>query len=283
MKPGQGPFKGNIGMQKEIAPEGAAGKFISQSIRFWNDPSFMTDYPANDRQPGDFLTTRWSRVCHAKNDSEDGKRALADLCEAYYEPVVVFLRYELRDPDEARDTAHAFFAEMLAGGPIRGADQDRGRFRSYLLGALKHFLSNERAARGRLKRGGGAEHRGLDDTGARSIADGRQMPPDLAYDRQWATTLLGHALETLRVEYSERGKADVFDRLKPWLTGEAEHGDQQTLAASLGMNLNTLKSDISRLKARFQILVKTEIAGTVDGEVEVREELAILFAALRNP
>jgi|APTNR8051073442_1049403.scaffolds.fasta_scaffold29394_1 DNA-directed RNA polymerase specialized sigma24 family protein len=242
----------------------------------------MTDSPRNAPQPGDFRTTRWSRVCHAKHNSEEGRRALSDLCEAYYEPVVVFLRYELRDPDESRDTAHAFFAEMLAGGTIRGADQERGRFRSYLLGALKHFLSNERAARGRLKRGGGADNFGLDDTVARSIADEKEMPPDLAYDRQWATTLLGHALDALRSEYAERGKPEVFDRLKPWLTGEAEHGEQQALAASLGMNLNTLKSDISRLKLRFQALVREEVAGTLDEEDSVSEELSALFAALRG-
>ncbi|MCB1205377.1 MAG: sigma-70 family RNA polymerase sigma factor [Verrucomicrobiae bacterium] len=242
----------------------------------------MSATPRTAPQPGDFRTTRWSRVRHAKCDSEEGKIALAELCEAYYEPVVVFLRYELRDPDKARETAHAFFAEMLAGRAIGGADRERGRFRSYLLGALKHFLLNERAAQHRLKRGGGAEHLDLDETGARSISDERQIPPDLAYDRQWATTLLGHALDALRAEYAARGRSEFFDRLKPWLTGEAEHGEQQALAASLGMNLNTLKSDISRLKLRFQALVREEIAGTVDGDDEAREELAILFAALRN-
>ena len=165
-----------------------------------------------------------------------------------------------------------------------GADPAKGRFRSYLLGALKHFLSNEGAARRRLKRGGGADPLSLDETAAQSVADGSQRPPDLAYDRQWAATLLGHALDNLREEYEEKGKAALFEQLKPWLMGEAEHGAQLHLAASLGMNLNTLKSDIARMKQRFQTLVKAEVAGTTDGDGDdaVREELAHLFAALRG-
>ncbi len=258
-------------------------EFSSQSVRFWDyPPSLMTDSPRIPASPRDFHTTRWSRVCHAKSDSDDGRRALADLCEAYYEPIVVFLRYELRDPDQARETAHDFFTGMLAGGAIGGAERERGRFRSYLLGAVKHFLANERAAHRRLKRGGGVEPLSLDETAAQSIADPGQCPPDVAFDRQWATTLLGHALDTLQAEYAVGGKAEIFDRLKPWLTGEAEHGEQQALAASLGMNLNTLKSDISRLKQRFQILVKAEVAGTVDDGGSVRDELSILFEALRD-
>ncbi len=242
----------------------------------------MINSPSSAANPGDFHTTRWSRVCDAKEDTDDGKRALAELCEAYYEPVIVYLHYELRDGDRARETAHNFFTEILAGGKIRGAERDCGRFRSYLLGSVKHFLANERAAQGRLKRGGGVKQLSFDETAAQSIPDTGQCPPDIAYDRQWATTLLGHALDALRMEYEDGGKADVFTRLKPWLTGEAEHGEQQALAASLGINLNTLKSDISRMKQRFKIFVKAEITGTVADGDSVRDELSILFEALRN-
>src|SRR5258708_1277982 len=126
--------------------------------------------------PGeDFRTTRWTQVSRAKADSPEGRRALAELCNAYYEPVAAFLRYELRDADAARELAHDFFARMLAGGAIARAEQERGRFRSYLLGAVKHFLSHQREAVRRLKRGGGVEHISLHDTNAgdaRSVADG---------------------------------------------------------------------------------------------------------------
>ncbi len=135
----------------------------------------------------------------AKSESEDGRRALAELCQAYYEPVVSFLRWELRDAEAAREMSHAFFAEMLAGGTIASADRGRGRFRSYLLGAVKHFLSHHREAARRLKRGGGAEHVSLDEevSGAREIADPQQISPDAAFDRQWAITTLARALEVV--------------------------------------------------------------------------------------
>ena len=239
-----------------------------------------------DSQPnipdGAFHTTRWSRVCLAKADSEDGRRALSDLCAAYYEPVLVFMRYEFREADLAREMSHSFFEEMLSGGTIRTADRERGRFRSYLLGSVKHFLSHQRESFRRQKRGGGHEHTSLDDEAARAIADESQCPPDLEFDRQWATTLLGHALDALQSEYESKGKAQIFEQLKPWLTGDAEHGDQRALAASLGMNINTLKGDILRLKQRFQTLVKEEVAGTVSEGDSVKDELAILFAALRK-
>ena len=118
-----------------------------------------------------FRTTRWTRVCLAKIDSEDGRGALADLCDAYYQPVMAFLLCRLRDADAARDLAHAFFASVLAGGTMRLAEPEHGRFRSYLLGAVKHFLAHQHEAALRLKRGGGQENSSLDDTAALDLAD----------------------------------------------------------------------------------------------------------------
>src|SRR4030095_12208984 len=111
--------------------------------------------PPRKRPRGDSRTTRWTQVSRAKADSPEGRRALADLCHAYYEPVVAFLRCEVRDADAARELTHEFFTEVLGGGAIAHAEQERGRFRSYLLGAVKHFLSRHREAARRLKRGGG--------------------------------------------------------------------------------------------------------------------------------
>src|SRR4051794_31925922 len=106
----------------------------------------MTTEPRPPLNHASFHTTRWTRVCLAQADSDEGRLALADLCAAYYSPVVAFLRCELRDADMASELSHAFFAEMLAGSTIRRAEQERGRFRSYLLGAVKHFLSHHREA-----------------------------------------------------------------------------------------------------------------------------------------
>ncbi len=230
-----------------------------------------------------FRTTRWTQVRQAKAESPEGRRALHELCEAYYEPVAAFLRSELRDPATARDLAHDFFANMLAGGAIAHAQAERGRFRSYLLGAVKHFLSHQRAAALRLKRGGGAEQISLNDTEAgeaRTVADARVLSPDAAFDRQWALTVLARALEALRAECVAAGRGEFFEGVKPWLTGEAAHGDQTALAARCGMNANALKVAVHRLKRRFRELLKAEVAGTLEDPGAVEEEMRALFAAL---
>jgi DNA-directed RNA polymerase specialized sigma24 family protein len=228
----------------------------------------------------DFRTTRWTQVSRAKADSPEGRRALAELCNAYYEPVAAFLRYELRDADAARELAHDFFAQMLAGGAIARAEQERGRFRSYLLGAVKHFLSHRRETVRRLKRGGGVENISLNETEARSVPDAGVLSPDAAFDRQWALTVVARALEALRCECAAEERADFFEQVKPWLTGDAARGDQTALAAGCGMNANALKVAVHRLKRRFRQLLKAEVAGTLDDAGLVEAEMRALFAAL---
>ncbi len=248
------------------------------------EPTPVTTTPLpRERLGADFRTTRWTQVSRAKGESPEGRRALVELCEAYYEPVTAFLRCELRDADGARDLAHDFFANVLAGGAIAHAEQDRGRFRSYLLGAVKHFLSHHREATRRLKRGGGAESISLNDTDAgeaRTVVDSSVLAPDAAFDRQWALTVLARALEALRLECVAEGRAEFFEGVKPWLTGEAAHGDQTALAASCGMNANALKVAVHRLKRRFREILKAEVAGTLDDPGAIEDEMGALFAAL---
>lgn len=231
--------------------------------------------------PGeDFRTTRWTQVSRAKANSPEGNRALAELCHAYYEPVVAFLRYELREADAARELTHDFFAHMLAGGTIAHAEPGCGRFRSYLLGAVKHFLSHRREAKRRLKRGSGVENLSLHETEARSVPDAGVLTPDAAFDRQWALTVVARALDALRRECVAEGRAEFFEQVKPWLTGDAAHGDQMAVAASCGLNANALKVAVHRLKRRFRQLIKAEVAGTLDDPRLVEGEMNALFAAL---
>ena len=146
--------------------------------------TFIPPHPGSPSAP--FLTTCWTRVCLAKADSEDGRLALAELCKAYYEPVVSYLRSVLRDGDAARDMSHSFFAEVLGGGQIGGAEPDRGRFRSYLLGAVKHFVAHRREADARQKRGGGVTPLSLDartaEAPALEVADDARRSPEAAFD-----------------------------------------------------------------------------------------------------
>ena len=169
---------------------------------------------------------------------------------------------------------------MLAGGAIARAEQERGRFRSYLLGSVRHFLSHHREALRRLKRGGGVKDLSLNETEARSVPDAHAMSPDAAFDKQWALTVVAHALDALRHECVAEDRADFFELVKPWLTGDAARGDQTVLAASCGMNANALKVAVHRLKRRFRQLLKAEVAGTLDDPGLVEAEMRSLFAAL---
>ena len=149
--------------------------------------------------PASFHTTRWTQVRSAKANSEDGRRALADLCDAYYEPVLAFLRYELRDADAARDLAHDFFAKLLSSAQSLKPDRERGRFRSYLLGAVKHFVSDMLDRERSQKRGGAAEMLHLTESGPSLVDD--SLTPDRAFDRQWALTVLERVIRGLEVEF----------------------------------------------------------------------------------
>lgn len=229
-----------------------------------------------------FHDTRWTLVVRSRGADTQASAALSELCAAYYAPVVAFLRREGRDEDAARELAHDFFARLLEGGAIDGARPERGRFRSYLLGALKHFAADQRDRALSAKRGGGAEHAGLDE-GAEiaEIADGGVESPDRAFDRQWALTVLERAMVRLESEMRAEGKAAQFEALHPWLSGDADT-DQATAAAALGISTDAVKVAVHRLRKRFREEVKAEIAPTVSRDAEVREELDALTAALRG-
>ena len=233
-----------------------------------------------------FHTTQWTQVMSARGDSTESREALRVLCENYYEPVLAYLKRAGYDRgDGARDLAHDFFADLLSGQRLELLDREKGRFRSYLLGALKHFLSHQRERNQAEKRGGKADGISLDETGAEfreklSIEDRNTLPPDAWFDQQWAMALLGRALATLEKECREDGRETQFQHLNPWLTGEAEYGDQAALAEKVGLPANTLKSTIHRLRRRFRAAVKAEIAETLADPEQVENEMSALFAAL---
>lgn len=212
-----------------------------------------------------FHPTRWTLVLHARGESAEAKAALSELCAAYYAPIVCFLRRERRNEDAAREMAHSFFESLLAGG-LGTPKPGRGRFRSYLLGALKHFLSRNREAVLAGKRGGGSEHVPLDESpGLEGMSD-----DTLAFDREWAFTVIDRALSALEKEYA--GKPHFFATLKPWLDGAAA-GPQTAAAVELGISEGAVKVAIHRLRARFRELIRAEVAATVNDATEVGEEL----------
>ena len=233
-----------------------------------------------------FHDTRWTLVSRSRGSDTQAKAALSELCAAYYAPVVAFLLRDGRTEDVARELAHDFFAKLLAGGAIEGADPLRGRFRSYLLAALKRFASDQRDRDHAMKRGGGQIHAVIDQGNAATgaglqIADTTVEAPDAAFDRQWALTVLARALATLEVELRDSGKGLQFDTLKPWLTADGDATPQAEAAAKLGLSEDAVKVAIHRLRKRFRDAVKAEIAQTVSDLGNVRDELEALMAALR--
>ena len=221
-----------------------------------------------------FHPTRWTLVLQARGEGEPARAALSDLCGAYYLPVVGFLRREGRSEDAARELAHAFFETLLTDG-VGTPDPQRGRFRSYLLGALKHFLSNRRAAELAAKRGAGIEHVSLEEEMADDFAAEDQ--DSLSFDREWALALIARALAALELEHA--AKPASFSVLKPWLDGHATR-PQIDAAEQLGLSGNAVKVAIFRLRSRFRQLVRDEISATVDDPAEAREELRHLIAIL---
>jgi len=226
-----------------------------------------------------FHTTRWTHVCLAKANSDEGRGALADLCEAYYEPVVAYLRGVLRDADAAREMSHAFFAEILAGGAISGADPLRGRFRFYLLGAVRHFVASKWESDQRLRRGGGVTPLSLDAETPEVPQTGRDSP-EAAFDRPGAVTVLARAMSVLERECATEGKMELLEHLKPSLLGEAAYGDQNAAAEKLGLSAGAARVAVHRLRSRFRHCVKEEIAGTLKDAASIEDEMRSLLAAL---
>jgi RNA polymerase sigma-70 factor (ECF subfamily) len=232
------------------------------------------------------METRWTLVLRARGETPGAQSALSELCAAYYAPVLTFIRQGDRPEEAARDLTQEFFARLLARHGLDTVQQGRGRFRSFLLGAVKHFLADQHDRAQAAKRGGGQmvvsieAGAGTGTTTELQIPDPAGPVPDTVFDRQWALTLVEHALNELAGEFAAAGKAGQFDTLKPWLLGEVESLSQADAARRLGLTEGAAKVAIHRLRKRFRELVKAEIAQTVDDTVQVQDELRYLLEVL---
>ena len=232
------------------------------------------------------METRWTLVLRARGQSPAAQSALGELCEAYYAPVLTFIRQRGYPDEAARDLTQEFFGRLLARHGFDDVQQDRGRFRSFLLGAVKHFLSGERDHAHAAKRGGGQvvvsieAGAGTGTTTELQIPDPAGPVPDTVFDRQWALTLVERALNLLAGEFAAAGKGEHFDMLKPWLLGEVESLSQADAARRLGLTEGAAKVAIHRLRKRFREIVKAEIAQTVDDTTQVQDELRYLLEVL---
>jgi len=235
--------------------------------------------PAERR--GAFLTTRWSLIMAAqKEEPESG--VLNTLCELYWFPIYAFIRRQGYGTAEAEDLTQAFFLKLLEKNYVRAADRDRGRFRSFLLGSLKHFLSHERDRALAQKRGGNVRHISIDAAAAeqwyqQEPTDG--TTPEQLFERRWALQLLDTALEQLRSECEQKDKSRQFEVLVPFLESVAETG-YDNAARQLGISVGAARVALHRLRRRFRALLRELIGTTVSTPDLVDQEVRYLFDAL---
>lgn len=231
-----------------------------------------------------FTTTHWSVVISAgRPESQQADEALEALCRGYWYPIYVFLRRSGWMAHDAEDLTQAFFERVLKKDYLRAVDRTKGKFRSFLLAMLRHFLANHRRDARAQKRGGGVplvwlDDESVDETDLRPVS--AEVSPEQSFDRQWALTLLEQVIANLREEYRAAGKIDLFDQLKVFLTGEKSAGSYAELASRLNTTEAALKMTVSRMRRRYGELLRAEIARTVSTPDEVEDELRALFSAL---
>ena len=243
----------------------------------------QTSLPAGG---GRFATTHWSVVLAAAHrGSRESEEALAALCETYWYPLYAYVRRRGHTANDARDLTQEFFAVLLEKGYLQAADRERGRFRSFLLTALKRFLAKERDRAKAQKRGGG---RGLISLDVRAGEDryalepSHDWTPERVYERRWALTLLDEAMAQLRQRYAADKKPLVFERLKAFLTGEGQGTSYSEIGGELGMSEGAVKMAVHRLRQRYREVLRTEVAQTLADLQDVDEELKHLLAAVRG-
>jgi RNA polymerase sigma factor (sigma-70 family) len=231
-----------------------------------------------------FVTTHWSIVLTAKQgEPNEVGIALEKLCRAYWWPLYAFVRRRGYEAHDAQDLTQEFFARLLAQDFLRAVDRSKGKFRSFLLAAMEHFLAKEWRRTNAQKRGGKFSFVSIDDETAEQPylqLSSSDPSPEKTFDQQWALTLLNQAVTRLSHEFVADGKSRLFEEIKVFLTGEKKAASYAELAARLGTTEAALKMAVSRMRQRYVELLRAEVANTVNDPKDVEEEWRSLAAAL---
>jgi RNA polymerase sigma factor (sigma-70 family) len=231
-----------------------------------------------------FATTQWSQVLAARDGSDTrAQKALAGLCDAYWLPLYAFVRRSGHDAEESRDLTQAFFAYLLEKNVLEQVEPSAGRFRSFVLASLKHFVANEHRRERALKRGGGVQTVSLDAEEAERrfrYEPTTQVTPEAVFEYRWAMAVLEQALTRLQTEWTESGKEQQFERLKPHLTGQEPRAPFRELGEDLDMSEVAARGAMYRLRQRLGELIREEVADTVADVDQVEQEVRHLLGIL---
>jgi DNA-directed RNA polymerase specialized sigma24 family protein len=241
-----------------------------------------------------FATTSWTAVVKAgRSDSAEAREALTRLCTTYWQPLHAYLRRTGRADADAKDLTQGFFYVLLSKNYLNAADRTRGKFRSFLLTALKHYLANEHDRATAAKRGGGqpvlslsldpgSEHESL--AVALDAATAEEMTPSTLFERQWAATLFRRAEARLRSDYRAQNKEALFDRLQCYLEGDTRWGEYAAVGRELGLSSSAVAMAVHRLRHRYAEVVREEVAETLvnPSREEIEQELQYLFTLFQR-
>jgi RNA polymerase sigma factor (sigma-70 family) len=268
-------------------PDHSESSLQGESVQSADFHELTANGSARSTQKGaaQFTSTHWSIVIEAQGESPAAQKALEKLCRVYWRPIYSFVQRQGIAPEEAEDVTQAFFVDLLEHKSLTAVRKEKGRFRSYLLGALKYFLADERRRAMAIKRGKGQRLIPLEALSAEERAE--MEPADLVtaeqiYERRWASTVLEHVLALLKNEYVAAGNAALFDCLKQLLPDEPGSPSQADMAGQLGMTANAVRQAFHRFRQRYQLLLREEIAHTVATPADIEDELRHLIAVVRG-
>ncbi|MGK0184859.1 MAG: DNA-directed RNA polymerase specialized sigma24 family protein [Verrucomicrobiales bacterium] len=240
-----------------------------------------------DNWSADFPSTHWSmlfaRDAHSSEEGSVTVQALAEMGGRYWYPVYAYLRKRGHSAHDAQDLVQGFFTELLSRDGLAGADREKGRFRSYLLGAVNHYVSKTRARESAQKRGGGQIPISIDQEAAEQRFQhepSHNETPEKMFNRNWALTLIQQILCEVEKDYIKKGKGTVFETLKIYLSGESDRGSYVDAAEKLQTTEVNVRTLVKRLRQRFRDLLRSHVGQMVDSPEEIDEEVRFVFQAV---
>lgn len=235
-----------------------------------------------------FQTTHWTVVLQAGKAEADeaARKALATFAETYWPPLYTFVRRRGRSPSDAQDLVQGFFEHVFEKNTLSRADQEKGKLRTFLLGALQNYLLKQHERMSAIKRGGGKQIISFDDQlidAEAAMHATMHLNEVTSYDAAWASSIVARAWKNVRQRFADEGKVDWFDTLRPLVAGgTAEPPDQQEAADRLGTTVENLRVALSRLRQRYRHALRAEVASTVSDPKDIDDELHYLYRVLTS-